>query len=112
MHADFRELTPLEKVQRYIKDKANKEKWLEAFGSIDELQIHRVPVPDFFDVLQVIMLHCVLLISVWKNTKNSHQALIKVYLMCYKLCLEFELKIKWNDLRQTCCNSLASRQKH
>jgi len=53
VHADFRELTPLEKVQRYIKGKENKERWLDAFGSIDDLEIHRVTVPDFFDVLQV-----------------------------------------------------------
>lgn len=52
--ADFRELTPLEKVQRFIKD--NKETWLDAFQTIDDVGIFRVPIPDFFDVLQVIVI--------------------------------------------------------
>ena len=49
--ADFRDLTPLEKVQRFIKD--NKDTWLEGFQSIDEGLVYRVPIPDFFDILQV-----------------------------------------------------------
>ena len=52
--ADFRELTPLEKVQRFIKD--NKETWLDGFQSIDDSGIFRVPIPDFFDVLQVLLI--------------------------------------------------------
>ena len=49
--ADFRDLTPLEKVQRFIKD--NKDTWLEGFQSIDEGLVYRVPIPDFFDISQV-----------------------------------------------------------
>ena len=54
MCADFRELTPLEKVQRFIKD--NKETWLDGFQTIDDAGVFRVPIPDFFDVLQVLLL--------------------------------------------------------
>ena len=49
--ADFRELTPLEKVQRFIKD--NKDTWLNGFQTVDEAAILRVPIPEFFDILQV-----------------------------------------------------------
>jgi len=48
--ADFRDLTPLEKVQRFIKE--NKDTWLEGFHSVDEGLVYRVPIPDFFDILQ------------------------------------------------------------